>query len=283
MNNYPKRYKGYKDETVPYGSAGGAPGGAVAINPSFTAPSLTLTRTPSESILPIQQGLAIDISPSFNKGEIYFPPGTLQINKVVQNPRSGDLTEYTVDGVSVTEPISISKDLNIGNNTISLVASYAEGAQPLDSLGNAFDSPFPAGTITKDIIIEGALPMLSVESDGAGNTMNNPLESVGLYSSGVAEFNVLLANESENLQTGDKYRWRLLIPKYIHDTLVSVQIWQFDNFIAQDYTIDLTADWVNNGTVTETVNGEQHQYIEYENQSTTLTSAPLDSLIKFIR
>lgn len=282
MNNYPKRYKGYKDETIPYGSAGAAPGGAVAINPSFTGPSLTLTRTPSESILLTQQGLAVDISPSFNKGEIYFPSGTLQIDKVVQNPRSGDLTGYTVDGVSVTEPISITKDINIGNNTISLVASYAEGAQPLDSLGNAFDSPLPVGTITKDIIIEGALPMLSVESDSAGNTMNNPLESVGLYSSGVAEFNVLLAAESEDFQAGIEYKWRFLIPKYIHDTLVSVEFWQFDNFQSQDYTIHLTG-FTNIGIVSQTVNGVTYDYIEYVNQSFTLTAAPLDALIKFIR
>lgn len=75
-----------------------------------------------------------------------------------QGKRSGALVSFTINGTD----IGVNQSLNLGNvivaygtNTITSAASYAKGDQPVDSMGNNFQTPLPAAAPEMNISFSG--------------------------------------------------------------------------------------------------------------------------------
>jgi hypothetical protein len=115
--------------------------------PTLIAPSFSL----SNNIATVETGSTVSplLTFTFNRGAINGDLSSGVWNPALfQNFRAGASSSYTLNGT--TQPgntLSIPgyTVLN-GSNTFTGTVSYLIGAQPLDSQGNNFSNPFPAGT-----------------------------------------------------------------------------------------------------------------------------------------
>jgi hypothetical protein len=146
--------------------------------PTFVAPSVTLT----ENVANTQEvGSTINITytATFDRGEIILTGNT-------QNDRSGAPNTYTFTGISADtfNTTSNSQQLVLSNYVIQLGANnesvqvdYDAGPQPLDSNGDPFGSPLPAGNVSDAApAITGIYPYFfgNVASGGAAAGDNRP-------------------------------------------------------------------------------------------------------------
>lgn len=140
--------------------------------PTFTNPvaSLASISTPQE----IGAVVTISLNASFNRGLI-IPDynGTFPYSNA---PRSGLPVSYTYSGPSAnTTPqnsTSLTNTQTINNyqiavdsQTWSVTVQYSEGSQPVDSKGNDYDSPLPAGsTSIVSRTVNGVYPVYATTS-----------------------------------------------------------------------------------------------------------------------
>ena len=102
---------------------------------------------------------------TFNRGKIEPAYGT-------SGYRAGLPISYTYNGITVetqelTIPVTITVDnLKEGENGIIFEVNYSAGEQPMDSAGNAYQTALEAGKISKSIIINGKMPIYTVDEDG---------------------------------------------------------------------------------------------------------------------
>jgi len=118
----------------------------------------------------------VDANPAITFTAV-FDRGTITINDIFQDYRSGVPNTYHYSGPGWNEDISDSSlvhsqlenlDLTIGIQTWSCYISYNEGGQPIDSYDNSIGIPFPAGnTSSRSLSIEGVYPLYatSVSTD----------------------------------------------------------------------------------------------------------------------
>lgn len=131
------------------------------VNPTFEAPiaylSLKSTSTPI-----IQEvgttGASVPVITSFI---MRFNPGAIKIAGVKKQSRAGD---FNVDESFIyinNDPANkkFPREIPEGSIIYKYRAAYAQGPQPLDSKGNNYQTPLPAGTVDSDaIIINGVYP-----------------------------------------------------------------------------------------------------------------------------
>ena len=117
------------------------------VNPVLTDPSFHI-EIKSKTFLIVGQEQLIEGQLFFNKGEISAVDGSVV-------PRTGDVLQYTVDGRAVSEEFSINFTPEIGENIVVAKVDFAEGPQPLDSLGNPYDKPYQAGSFIVSFTIHG--------------------------------------------------------------------------------------------------------------------------------
>lgn len=164
------------------------------IYPTFVAPSVTISSTwgTSGSIKNVGSAApALEtFSHVFNRGAI-----NININGTVtkQADRAGAETTavYTADG-SETFPST----LTWGTHTYKVVVNYAEGVQPLDSKGNPYGSPLPAGSVSANFVVNVGLNWMA----GIGAAMT--IKGTVLQSSTTLE-NDFLA------ETSGRYIWQI--------------------------------------------------------------------------
>lgn len=132
------------------------------VNPTFEAPTASL-RLKSASTTPIVQevgttGASVPVAASFNTG---YNAGAIKIAGVKKQSRGGALNSgssfiYINDTpTNKTFPTEIPE----GAITYKYRAAYQQGPQPLDSKGNKYQTPLPAGTVdSAAVTIKGVYP-----------------------------------------------------------------------------------------------------------------------------
>ena len=113
-------------------------------------------------------------------GSSFITNGTLIFNRGKIEPaygtsgyRAGLPTSYNYNGEVIESqelivPITLKIDhLKQGDNEIMFEVNYSEGEQPKDSAGNNYQSPLAAGRITRNIIINGKMPIYTVCEEGS--------------------------------------------------------------------------------------------------------------------
>ena len=132
------------------------------VNPTFEAPTASLSLK-STSTTPIIQevgttGASVPVAASFNTG---YNAGAIKIAGVKKQNRGGALDSGSSfiyinnTPTNKTFPIEIPE----GAITYKYRAAYQQGPQPLDSKGNNYQTPLPAGTVdSAAVTINGVYP-----------------------------------------------------------------------------------------------------------------------------
>lgn len=127
-----------------------------AVYPTFVAPSVTIGSTWGTNNSVEEVGTLAPAKSTFSR---IFNRGAINIVidgvTVKQADRAGQETSttYTCNG-STTFPSTLAW----GAHTYRVVVNYAIGAQPIDSKGNPYGSPLPAGSVSADFVVYGGRP-----------------------------------------------------------------------------------------------------------------------------
>lgn len=131
------------------------------VNPTFVNPTAYLSvRSISTPI--IQEvgttGASVPNAASFNTG---YDPGAIKIAGVKKQNRGGDLKSNESFIYINNDPANKEFPTEIPEGSIiyKYRAAYAQGPQPLDSKGNNYQTPLPAGTVDSSAVtINGVYP-----------------------------------------------------------------------------------------------------------------------------
>ena len=106
--------------------------------PELTAPSATLTATGAKLL---ETGSSIDtlMTVTFNRGQINPSYGT-------SGYRSGEAIDYTLAGLTQFANV-FNVTVTEAKTSYTATVRYGQGEQPLDSEGEDYDSPLPAGSV----------------------------------------------------------------------------------------------------------------------------------------
>ena len=142
------------------------------LTPTIVEPSLTLT-TSITSTVEVGETVQNTVVANFNRGVIRgrMVGGVWNPNST-QNPRAGEIIQYVFAGINngLNTSRTIVMNTQLGANTVTVTASYSEGPQPKDSLGQDYLTPLPAGSITESIGYTGSYKRFY----GALNNSSNP-------------------------------------------------------------------------------------------------------------
>lgn len=131
------------------------------VNPTFETPtaSLSLKSTSTPIIQEVgTTGASVPIAGSFNTG---YNPGAIKIAGVKKQNRGGNLksNESFIYINNTPTNKTFPTEIPEGSITYKYRAAYAQGPQPLDSKGNNYQTPLPAGTVDSvAITINGVYP-----------------------------------------------------------------------------------------------------------------------------
>lgn len=139
--------------------------------PTFTNPTFSLSN--NAGLREVGQSANFSATFNFNRGSINGAlVGGVWNPSISQNPRAGVATNYTFNytggtasGTSNIAGIS-GYVVQQGINTITATVTYAQGSQPIDSKGNNFDNPYPAGTSPVQVTtFEGVYPLFATTAN----------------------------------------------------------------------------------------------------------------------
>lgn len=121
------------------------------VNPAYTAPGLTISL--DQESLPLIVG-----RPSVLKGALHFDRGSIDPAYGTSGYRAGVATSYSINGETYESSDSkyefeLTLTPSAGDMLIEYNVQYAEGEQPLNSIGQPVDSPLAAGAITGSITV----------------------------------------------------------------------------------------------------------------------------------
>lgn len=132
------------------------------VNPILTEPSFNIELT-SSNIITAFEPTIIEGMLHFNRGEIIAADGS-------SIPRTGAATKYTVWGVEQENigtdvPFSIECTLGLGEHDIPATVEFAEGAQPVDSLGNPYSESYAAGQLSAAARIKAVSALATADNE----------------------------------------------------------------------------------------------------------------------
>lgn len=132
------------------------------VNPTFEAPIALLSLRDTSTTPIIQEvgttGASVPVAASFNT---IYDPGAIKIAGVKKQNRGGDLKANESFIYINNAPASKEFPTEIPEGSIiyKYRAAYAQGPQPLDSKGNNYQAPLPAGTVdSAAVTINGVYP-----------------------------------------------------------------------------------------------------------------------------
>lgn len=139
------------------------------VNPTFEAPTASLSLK-STSTTPIIQevgtkGVSVPVAASFNTG---YNAGAIKIAGVKKQNRGGDLksNESFIYINNAPDSKEFPTEIPEGSIIYKYRAAYAQGLQPLDSKGNNYQTPLPAGTVDSNAVtIYGVYPYFTNKDD----------------------------------------------------------------------------------------------------------------------
>jgi len=149
-------------------------------NPTFVNPSFSLDKSVN-SLQVINNNITFNLTFSFDRGQIRGNiVGGIWNPNTFQDSRAGVATEYTIDSTTQSGSVlQVTKNITIGNNVYSASVEYAEGPQPLDSLGEDFSSPLASGTSDNvTTTIEGVFPIFATTSSISVSTEQSLLSMI---------------------------------------------------------------------------------------------------------
>lgn len=135
--------------------------------PTFVNPTFNLSRG-ATSLYKIDDTASFNLTFTFNRGQIRGDlVGNIWDPNAVQDFRAGAAIEYTIDGVTQPGNVLGRNEIVVqGINSYDGTVTYDVGTQPLDSNGDNFGSPFPAGTSPiQTASYEGVHPIYATTSD----------------------------------------------------------------------------------------------------------------------
>jgi hypothetical protein len=119
--------------------------------PTYTPPSATMTRSGSATYeVGTNAPITLTVT-TFNRGSINGDlDGGVWNPALFQNFRAGALDFYIINGVNtgVINNDAIVHPVVQGTNTFTSQVFYLDGPQPIDSKGNNYNSPLPAGSVS---------------------------------------------------------------------------------------------------------------------------------------
>lgn len=128
--------------------------------PTFEAPFAVLSVN-IDKLQEIGTNVSFDATMDFSRGKIIGDlVGGVWDENAIQAPRAGAATNYKFNGVSQSGAVkSMTMLITDGSNDFSATVEYDAGVQPIDSNGDNFDTPYPAGSIQKTYNFIGAYPL----------------------------------------------------------------------------------------------------------------------------
>ena len=118
------------------------------VSPTLTNPSLTIELSSSVT--------AIVGQPTIISGTMVFDRGAISPAYGTSGYRAGLPTSYLVNGLNMDSAMFTLEITPVaGDNFIICTVEYAEGEQPLNSIGQNYENPLPAGSISAIINITG--------------------------------------------------------------------------------------------------------------------------------
>lgn len=139
------------------------------INPTFELPTASLSLKNTSITHLVQEvgttGASVPVAASFNTG---YNPGAIKIGGVKKQNRGGHLQSDQSFIYINNDPASkkFPTEIPEGGIVYKYRASYAQGPQPLDSKGNNYQTPLPAGTVdSKAVTVYGAYPYFTNKDD----------------------------------------------------------------------------------------------------------------------
>lgn len=142
------------------------------VNPTFEAPTAFLSLRSISTTPTIQEvgttGASVPVGASFTLGynpgasfTMGYNPGAIKIAGVKKQNRGGDLkaNESFIYINNAPANIKFPTEIPEGSIIYKYRAAYAQGPQPLDSKGNNYQAPLPAGTVDSPAVtINGVYP-----------------------------------------------------------------------------------------------------------------------------
>lgn len=113
-------------------------------NPTLIAPSATLTGTGAK-VVESGSTFTANMTINFNRGSITPPFGT-------DGFRSGPAIAYRLNVAGAQAGNTFTVNVSESENIFSGSVDFSEGQQPKDSVGNDYDSPYPAGTVSTNAV-----------------------------------------------------------------------------------------------------------------------------------
>ena len=147
------------------------------VYPTYQAPSASLSLKSTATTPTIQEigttGASVPADASaFNTG---YNPGAIKINNVKKQDRGGALKAGESFIYINNDPSNKTFPTEIPNGTITYKyrAAYEAGPQPLDSKGNNYQTPLPAGTVDSGAVtITGVYPYFTNKDGITTNTFS---------------------------------------------------------------------------------------------------------------
>lgn len=132
------------------------------VNPTFENPTASLSLKSTSTTLIIQEvgttGASVPVAASFNTS---YNPGAIKIAGVKKQNRGGNLkpNESFIYINNAPANKNFPTEIPEGIIVYKYRAAYAQGPQPLDSKGNNYQTPLPAGTVDSNTVaINGVYP-----------------------------------------------------------------------------------------------------------------------------
>lgn len=202
------------------------------VNPSFTAPTASITSTYGSNNVVKEVGTTSPTSASFTKT---YNPGAIMLQGVKQNDRAGAKTSetltFSLNGATATTTLPTT--VAWGNNVYTYTASYAAGPQPKNNKGGNYSTPLAAGSVSGTYTVIGTYAVYATTS-AIGTLTKQALNN--LYSATYYDTTLVAENDTN--------RWKVQIPST--KTVRSIQFWNTNNNSWEDD--GLATGW----TVTDT-------------------------------
>lgn len=129
------------------------------INPVLTAPSVKIVL--DENVTTLVAGREVSLT-----GELVFDRGSISPAYGTSGYRAGEENEYRVNGIFYPTPrFELTIVPKVGENTIRAQVSFDAGEQPLNSIGQPFDSPLAEGTVEAALVLEAVAPVYDQGGD----------------------------------------------------------------------------------------------------------------------
>lgn len=132
------------------------------VNPTFVGPTAVLSLRNTSTTPTIQEvgttGASVPVAASFNMG---YNPGAIKIAGIKKQNRAGSFKpdESFIYINNDPDCKKLPTEIPEGSVIYKYRAAYAQGPQPLDSKGNNYQTPLPAGTVdSAAVTINGVYP-----------------------------------------------------------------------------------------------------------------------------